>query len=127
MKRIFLLLGIAGFTTASAQQKDLFDINSHLKKKSADKLITVPKIKLGFQKPNIFQRNPDKISPGYSYSLPNGDKVYSSPSYHMPVVVTDMKQFNKMPNIIMGRRPDIVLLTKIPNAAVPFTIPPMFD
>ena len=128
MKKVFLLLGIASFTTASAQQKDVFDINRYLKKKNAEKSITIPKIKLGFQKPNIFQRNPDKISPGYSYSLPNGDKVYSSPAYHMPIVIPDMRQFNNMPNVvIVGRRPDIVSLAKIPNAAVPFTIPPMFD
>ena len=65
MKKVFLLLGIAGFTTASAQQKDVFDINRYLKKKNAEKSITIPKIKLGFQKPNIFQRNPDKIPPGF--------------------------------------------------------------
>lgn len=127
MKKVFLLLGIAGFTTASAQQKDVFDINEYLKKKNAEKSIIVPKIKLGFQKPNIFQRNPNKISPGYFYSLPNGDKVYSSPSYHMPIIVPDMRQFNKMPTVTMGQRPDIVELTKIPNAALPFSIPPMFN
>ena len=45
----------------------------------------------------------------------------------MPIVVTDMRKFNKMPNVIMGGHPDIVALTKMPNAAVPFSIPPMFD
>lgn len=45
----------------------------------------------------------------------------------MPIVDTDMRKFNKMTNVIMGGHPDIVALTKIPNAAVPFSIPPIFD
>jgi len=30
MKKVFLLFGIAAFSSASAQQKDLFDIQKHL-------------------------------------------------------------------------------------------------
>lgn len=34
MKKIFLLFGIAAFSAASAQQKDVFDIHKHLQKKN---------------------------------------------------------------------------------------------
>lgn len=126
MKKVFLLLGIAGFTTASAQQKELFDINKHLQKKNAEKPIATPKIKPGFQRGNPFQFKPSKNSAKYYLVLPNGDKVYRSPEYHMPIVVPDMRQFNTMPNAIIEKSIATIFTTRIPNAAPPFTIPPMF-
>ncbi|MEO5946056.1 MAG: hypothetical protein ABIP79_04520 [Chitinophagaceae bacterium] len=126
MKKVFLLIGIAGFTTASAQQQDFFDINSHLKKKNAEKSRTIPKTKLVFPKTIPFPLKPNKTSINYSFTLPNGDKVYTSPDYNMPVVVTDMRQFKTMPNAILLRPHSIVQFPKIPNASPPFLIPPMF-
>ena len=123
MKRIFLLLGIAGFTTASAQQKELFDINMHLKKKHAEKSIATPKTKEDLQRANPFQFKSNKKLTTYSFALPTGNKVYRAPAYHMPIIVTDMRQFNKMPNVIIGETIATIFPTRIPNAAPPFTIP----
>ena len=36
MKIVFLLFGIVAFSGASAQQKDLFDIQKHLQKKQQE-------------------------------------------------------------------------------------------
>lgn len=126
MKKVFLLLGIAGFTTASAQQKDVFDINAYLKKKTADKSKLAPPSKQNFKKNNFFEIDANKKLPKNSYLIGNGDRIYSSPGYHMPIVVTDMRQFNRMPNAITGITLEIVSLTKMPNAAPPFSLPRKF-
>lgn len=84
MKKDFLLLGIVGFTTASAQQKELFGINKHLKKKNAEKSTATPKTKLGFSRTSSSRLKLIKKSTNHSFALPNSDKVYSSPTYNMP-------------------------------------------
>ena len=89
MKKAFLFFGIAAFTSASAQQNDLFDIQQHLLKKSADnnKLVKKKNIDLPF----IY--NPLQInnSPVDSYTLSNGDKVVILKLDNMPCVQPDMQ------------------------------------
>jgi len=87
MKTIFLLLCLASAVIAAAQQKDVFDIQQHLQKKQS----TPPRIaelKMPF----------DNGSRQNIYSLPDQTQVIINPAYRMPVVTTDMKQFQVMPN-----------------------------
>lgn len=129
MKTIFLLFGLFGCYGVSAQQKDLFDIEKHLHKKSIQKKGTKHRL---LQRDNfnnyksVPEKNPaNKSYTGVlSYTLPNGDKLYSLPTDNMPCVVPDMNQYNIMPNagtstiVILQNRPGI-----IPNPAKPFKIP----
>jgi len=98
MKKIFLLFGFAAFCSASAQQKDVFDIQKHL-----DNMIKDKKIPGAIFKP--LQKG-DKFSDArfhhtfgqLSYSLSNGDKVYILSQDNMPCVVPGYK-YVIMPNI----------------------------
>jgi len=125
MKMIFLLLGVAGFTAASAQDKDLFDIQKHLQKKQGENNKILEK--------RNFPKPPSKIAPftrlraRHSHILPNGDKLMLLTQDNMPCIVPDMKQF-LMPNI---SNPEdyfrsLPLITKrpgsIPNAIDPHRI-----
>lgn len=99
MKKVFLLFGIAAFTSASAQQKDVFDIQKHLDKIVKDKkfprAVTGPSVKstdLIDHRFFSYERKP-------FYTLHNGDKVYVLSGDNMPCVVPDMSQFTIMPNI----------------------------
>ncbi len=101
MKKVFLLFGIAAFSTASAQQNDLFDIQKHLQKKQAEekKNITNGSVVLPFNNPFISIDPYLENKPLASYTLPNGDKVTISCLDNMPCVApADMSQFN-MPNV----------------------------
>ena len=128
MKKVFLLFGIAAFTTASAQQNDLFDIQKHLQKKSVDynKLIENKKIDLAFSKPFIY--NPPQVNnnPVDSYTLPNGDKVVISTLDNMPCVQPDMQQFQRMPNLgyegQFNFSPQRVFPGQIPNGSKPYSM-----
>ncbi len=99
MKKVFLLLGIAGFSSLSAQQKDIFDINSYLKKKNADTIkLSYKNIPVsGFKK--LVQLKPNNTLLNFNFLLSNGNKVYSSPAYNMPIVIPDMQSFTIMPNL----------------------------
>lgn len=91
MKKTLLLMGIAGFYTATAQQKDVFDINQYLLKH-----------KPGINLQNKIQLRPGKTlkissnnKPEDSYILPNGDKVVSLPQDRMPCVVPSLKEYTR--------------------------------
>jgi hypothetical protein len=129
MKKVFLLLGIASFSAASAQQKDVFDIQQHLDKMFKDKKI--PEIVISpLNKPTPVSYSwPFPNNQKLSIILPNGDKVYILSQDNMPCVVPDMTQFN-MPNVSNSHDYFQSLLPKnnipgnIPNAAPFFLITP---
>jgi len=126
MKNIFLLLAIASFSLASAQQNDLFDIQKHLKKRTelrnkqrAEKLFSLPntRIRQPFQYPllnnnvQVFHSMPESK---LLAQLKNGNKLYLLPQDNMPCVVPDMSEFN-----MLVLKPDVQFT--IPNAAIPPT------
>jgi hypothetical protein len=129
MKKVFLLFGIAVFSSASAQQKDLFDIGIHLQKKQAESKKAAEKKNMLLPPRNIFNlyipytANQSDLS----YLLPNGDKVIILGQDNMPCVVPDMSQFQNMPNPSFQRsNSSFVPFTKgpgqIPNGALPFSM-----
>ena len=97
MKKILLLFGIAAYSSALGQQKDIFNVDRYLNKKlaeagkKADKRTTQPnfnnKVSTFVYKPNL------------TYLLSNGDKVIILAQDNMPCIVPDMRQFQQMPNI----------------------------
>ncbi len=126
MKKVFLLFGIAAFSSASAQQQDLFDIQKHLQKiqvenKKADKKNSLV---LQFNKPfppvSLYTRNTSIDS----YNLPNGDRVVISSLDHMPCIQPDMSQFQTMPNVIYDKpfnfSPQKPLPGQVPNGSAPY-------
>jgi len=118
MKRIILVFGIAAFSSASAQQKELFDIGQHIRKKQAEgkKLSEKKNLVLPFHK-SFPAVNPYLIGrPPLSYTLPNGDKVIISTIDNMPCVQPDMKQFRVMPSL----QPDIRQFRTMPNVSEEF-------
>ncbi len=129
MKRILLLLGLIGGYAVAAQQKDLFDIEKHLQKKSIERTGKNHRLLLP-DNFNNYKSVPEKdpVNKSYtgvlSHTLPNGDKLYSLPTDNMPCVVPDMNLYNIMPNagtsttIVLQNRPGI-----IPNPAKPYKIP----
>ena len=127
MKKIFLLFGVAAFSSATAQHNDLFDINKHIQKKrtegkkAAEKKLLLSSIK-PFQHYNSYSTNKANLS----YVLPNGDKVVILGQDNMPCVVPDMRQFQHMPNLANKEQfnfnysPQKVLPFQIPNGSIPF-------
>jgi hypothetical protein len=123
MKKVFLLFGIAAFSGASAQQKDLFDIQQHLQKKQAeDKKVAEKKIN-PFPYNNHYSGNIRELS----YTLPNGDKIFNPPLGSMPCVKPDMRNFLIMPNLANGKvlpgynyYPQKVKPGQIPNGSRPY-------
>lgn len=118
MKKLFLVFGIVSAYSVSAQQKDLFDINNHIKS-NIDKAKTRAEKNKAFSFPLNLERtyaftNPlDMVfKPRSSYILPNGDRVIISSIDNMPVVVTDIKMFKTMPSV----EPDINQFRTMPNA-----------
>jgi len=98
MKKIFLLFGMAAFCSASAQQKEVFDIQKHLDNMIKDKKIPGGVFK-PFNKPTPitnywYYPNDQKLS----YISPNGDKIYILSQDNMPCVVPGYTQ-NIMPNV----------------------------
>ena len=124
MKKILLFFGIAAFMSASAQQNDLFDIQKHLLKKSADNNNLVKKKNIDLPLIN----NPLYINnnPVDSYTLSNGDKVVISRLDNMPCVQPDMQQFQRMPNIAYQEKFNFstqqLLPGQIPNGSKPFSL-----
>ena len=119
MKKIFLIFGIAGFSAAAAQQRELFDIDNHLKKKNSAKHSKPPIFPLKIQNAIL----PNTLTLYNTYTLANGDKVYTSPAYNMPVIKPDMTPFSIMPNIGGSQQIPIVLKRSnpgtIPNGSAP--------
>jgi len=127
MKKIFLLFGVAAFSSVSAQQNDFFDINKHIQKKrteskkAAEKKLILPSIK-PFQHYNTYSTNKATLP----YLLQNGDKVVTLGQDNMPCIVPDMRQFQNMPNMANKEQfnfnysPQKVLPFQIPNGSIPF-------
>ena len=128
MRKVFLFIGLAAFTAASAQQNDLFDIQKYLLKKSDDnnKLFENKNIDMPFKKPFIYNPPPINNNPVETYTLSNGDKVVISSLYNMPVVQPDMRQFKIMPNLAYEGQfnfsPHQVLPGQIPNGSKPYVL-----
>jgi hypothetical protein len=128
MKKVFLLFGLAAFSSASAQQKDVFDIQKHLDKMVKDKknpgAVARPSEKNTYLINHGFFTYGSNLSP----ILPNGNKVYLLDPGNMPCVVPDMKQFTTMPNVSnpntyfesLAFRNDIP--ETMPNAVKPYRI-----
>jgi len=104
MKKIFLFFGIAAFSSASAQQNDLFDIQKHLQKKQTEdkKKAKSNSLVLPFNKPIIYTNPSLGNRQQSSYTLPNGDKVVTTSPYNMPCIQPDMRQYQTMPNVAYG-------------------------
>jgi len=126
MKRVFLLFGIVAFSAASAQQKELFDIQEHLRKKMADdkKIVEKKFPSLPFNSPFSFKVPAiGNKTPG-SYVLPNGDQVILLSMDRMPCVQPDMQQLGVMPNPAYDRpfhySPLRLQTGQIPNGSLPY-------
>lgn len=96
MRNILLFICVFAFTSVNAQ----FDINEHLKKKSVERIEKTEK-----EKPILLLRKLNRLiyfgstsNQSKSYTLPNGDRIITNPLFNMPVVVTDIKRFQIMPN-----------------------------
>ena len=128
MKKVFLLFGIAAFSSASAQQNDLFDIQKHLQKKNVEDKKSVEKnnITLPLNRPKTYSNIYLGNKPENYYTLPNGDKVVTISGYNMPCVQPDMLQFQTMPNIAnnspfnFNYSPNRIQPGQIPNGSNPF-------
>lgn len=129
MKKVLLIFGIAAFSSASAQQKDLFDIQKHLEKKQAEgkKAAEENSFVLPlFKKPQMVDPFINNLHT-LSYTLPNGDVVlYGNGT--MPCVKPDMSQFQAMPNLADNNQftfnfyPQKIQPGQIPNGSRPFSM-----
>lgn len=119
MKKIFLFLGIAAFTGASAQNKDLFDINKYLEKKGN---LTNRKGSLTQNLNTTFKVEINK--PVKVFTLPNGDRVLISPKYNMPVVIPGNSYVYNMPTRFVPSYRDSLskLPGRIPNGSTELKI-----
>lgn len=113
MKILFLLAGITAGTAINAQQKDLFNIEEHLKKKMADAFTMPPPPQPIVPVINQVQYTVMPVQP-FSITLPNQDVVYYG-NGSMPCVVPDMKQFNSTYNPVAGNKK--LLTGPMPNGA----------
>lgn len=117
MKKIFLVFGIATFSTASAQQKDVFDIQRHLQKLTADK----KKPGVNLQNQPLFEFR--QLPPNILNSLPNGDRIMILPGDNMPCVVPGKTYLYFTPNLAGANQPLLLLAYQrkqpgaIPNPA----------
>jgi hypothetical protein len=126
MKKVLLLLSISAFTSASAQQKDVFDIQKHLEKGFLEKK-KIPGTLFGpLGKSNhIFNFPFEPQSWKMSHILSNGDMVYLLPQDNMPCVVPATTQFI-MPNVSISEnfaesnRIKQTMPGIIPNAGIPY-------
>lgn len=92
MKRVFLVVGIATFSSASGQQNDVFNIEDHLMKKKTGNMIKAPAIKNLWKETDLSKNykvivTPKRITPSY------GD---------IPCIKPDMQHFQAMPNPGLG-------------------------
>jgi hypothetical protein len=101
MKKVFILFGIAAFSSASAQQNDVFDIQKHIQQKIVKEKEKAEKtIFKGFDKcwgTSLSKRT--RLTNMRDFILPNGDKVITLPIDNMPCVQPDLHQFQTMPNV----------------------------
>lgn len=97
MKKLFLIFCLAGSTAISAQQKDLFNIEEHLKKKIAES-ITVPEPgKLISPAHNPATTGILPVQP-LSYTVAGNDVVVYYGNGTMPCVKPVMNQIYSTPN-----------------------------
>lgn len=99
MKKIFLVFGIASFSSASAQQKDVFDIERHLQKLTTEK----KKPEVSLQRQPVFEFR--QLPPILLSTLPNGDRVMTLPGYNMPCVVPGNTYLYSTPNLTATSQP----------------------
>jgi hypothetical protein len=114
MKKMFLFIGINSFYSVNGQQKELFDIDRHLQNKSTKKA----PLKL-YDKPAIeFKSNRNHFT--LNYMLPNGDKVFTSPGYNMPVIIPGNSLVYNMPTLYIPGFKDSLQKQRnyIPNPAI---------
>ena len=129
MKKLTILAAaLTGLSVVvSAQQNDFFDVQKYLQKmhKENKKPQKLTLIKPSFE--NLFI-NPELPQPNirkFSFTLPNGDKVYTLGQDNMPCIVPDIKQFYCMPNLFnYDQYSQTIPFPKnapgsIPNAALP--------
>lgn len=114
MKKVFLAFGIAAFSSASAQQKDVFDIERHLQKLTADK----KKPGVNLQSQPLFEFR--QLPPNILNSLPNGDRVMILPGDNMPCVVPGKTYLYFTPNLAGVNQP---LLLRVYQRKQPGAIP----
>jgi hypothetical protein len=98
MKKLPLLLTLTCFTIAdSAQQKDFFDVQKYLQKKTKESK-SAPKpfvfSKPSFQNFQSLQQQGMISESKLSHALANGDKVYTLLQDNMPCVTTEINRFD---------------------------------
>lgn len=123
MKKTFLVFGIAAFSSASAQQKDLFDINKHLQKITAEK--NFPAYNSNSNAVTVLTGKDFLQLPQQSYYLlPNGDKFRTLSGDNMPCIIPGKRYTHFTPNPALATSPGLLLHPKdlpgaIPNSGFP--------
>lgn len=111
MKKLFFYASIFMATSAAAQQKDVFDIQKHLKNRTTEKAkLPMPVFSAPTPSPETFMK------------LTNGDLVYYG-NGQMPCIKPDMSQQYAMPNVSQPPFYSYIKLKyqlgEIPNGAKP--------
>lgn len=87
MKKLFFYAGIFMATGAAAQQKDVFNVQEHLKSRTTEKAkLPIPTFSAPSSFPETFMK------------LPNGDMVYYG-NGQIPCIKPDMSQQQTIPNV----------------------------
>jgi hypothetical protein len=115
MKKTFLILCLAGSITASAQQKELFNIEEHLKKKIAESLTLPDPTKLISPAHNQATVTVMPVQP-LSYTLTGNDVVYFG-NGTMPCVKPAKGQVYTTPNPPAGKNIPVTM-NPMPNGAM---------
>jgi hypothetical protein len=116
MKKVFLVFGIAAFSSAAAQQNDVFNIEDYLRKKNADDKAQGPGIKNPFSDPGLFKNQMAE----QLLSMANNNPYIVPQDGSMPCIKPDMRQFNTMPNPGLGVLRSFPKVGEIPNGAFPY-------
>lgn len=95
MRTLFLLTAVVAFAAADAQQAELFDVSKHLQQRKKGATISFPSY---LQQNSLQNRSQHLPLQQQSYTLPNGDKVATSPGYRMPIISTEINRYKTMPN-----------------------------
>lgn len=111
MKKLFFYASVFMATTAAAQQKDVFDIQEHLKNRTTEKpKQSIPTFSAPIPSPDTFM------------TLANGDIVYYG-NGQIPCIKPDMSQQQTIPNVSQLQFYSYNKLTyqlgEIPNGAKP--------
>lgn len=128
MKKVLLLFCSASFYSASAQQKNVFDINRHIsnfldKKHEQQNNVKPPE--------SVFLSNNNGNGPfsKFSHVTANGEEVFILPANNMPCVVNGIN-LNNIPNISdPGKYYDSPVFKdespgSIPNVVKPYRVIP---